>query len=306
MKIIEKILNIIKTNRNKFFGLTFIYVLSIGIIIGLYYLGNINDAARKKILPALPDSTAAMQDLKIVEAKITEPIEVMKMKNPDPVMLNTGKALFEKVCASCHGIEGKGNGAGAAGLNPQPRNFTLTTGWKNGSKLSQIYKTLMEGFAGSSMIAYDYLTPYERFAAANYIRATFQPGAPIDTDEELNNLDVTYSLSKGKESSAQIPIKSAIKYTINDFLAKAKIYSPIVEKIKNSNDIKGRLLFKQVIKNTDAAIMWLSENNFGSVENFRSAVTRKVNTNGFNREVNNLTYDQWYLLFNFTSSLFIN
>ena len=34
-----------------------------------------------------------------------------------------GKANFGTYCAVCHGNEGKGNGPGAAGLKPKPRNF---------------------------------------------------------------------------------------------------------------------------------------------------------------------------------------
>lgn len=31
---------------------------------------------------------------------------------------------YEKFCASCHGVGGAGDGAGAAALNPKPRDFT--------------------------------------------------------------------------------------------------------------------------------------------------------------------------------------
>jgi mono/diheme cytochrome c family protein len=32
--------------------------------------------------------------------------------------------LFSSLCATCHGIDGTGNGPGAASLNPKPRNYT--------------------------------------------------------------------------------------------------------------------------------------------------------------------------------------
>ncbi len=35
-----------------------------------------------------------------------------------------GKKLFESTCVPCHGMDGKGNGPAAKGLNPPPRNFT--------------------------------------------------------------------------------------------------------------------------------------------------------------------------------------
>ncbi|MEK6572509.1 MAG: cytochrome c, partial [Bacteroidota bacterium] len=35
-----------------------------------------------------------------------------------------GKALYEKYCSTCHGLEGKGEGAAAVYLSPKPRDFT--------------------------------------------------------------------------------------------------------------------------------------------------------------------------------------
>lgn len=36
----------------------------------------------------------------------------------------TPTALFEGLCAVCHGVGGKGDGPSAAGLHPKPANFT--------------------------------------------------------------------------------------------------------------------------------------------------------------------------------------
>lgn len=38
----------------------------------------------------------------------------------------SGKKVYETNCVLCHGASGKGDGAGAAALNPKPRNFTDT------------------------------------------------------------------------------------------------------------------------------------------------------------------------------------
>lgn len=35
-----------------------------------------------------------------------------------------GKVVFDQYCALCHGATGKGDGIGAAALNPKPRDFT--------------------------------------------------------------------------------------------------------------------------------------------------------------------------------------
>jgi mono/diheme cytochrome c family protein len=35
-----------------------------------------------------------------------------------------GEAIYKQRCVLCHGTEGKGDGVGAAGLDPKPRNHT--------------------------------------------------------------------------------------------------------------------------------------------------------------------------------------
>ncbi len=35
-----------------------------------------------------------------------------------------GKTIFAQYCGSCHGATGKGDGAGAAALNPKPKDLT--------------------------------------------------------------------------------------------------------------------------------------------------------------------------------------
>ena len=52
-----------------------------------------------------------------------------KEKNPFPATaenITKGKVLFEGkgTCFTCHGMEGKGDGPAAVGLDPSPRNFT--------------------------------------------------------------------------------------------------------------------------------------------------------------------------------------
>lgn len=42
----------------------------------------------------------------------------------DPV---AGKAKFNMFCATCHGATGKGDGPGAAALNPKPKNLSVST-----------------------------------------------------------------------------------------------------------------------------------------------------------------------------------
>ena len=55
-----------------------------------------------------------------------------------------GKAKYDQFCATCHGPEGKGDGPGAAALDPKPRdlsNAEFTSTISN----EHIYKVIREG-----------------------------------------------------------------------------------------------------------------------------------------------------------------
>jgi mono/diheme cytochrome c family protein len=54
--------------------------------------------------------------------------------------------LFKTRCVPCHGESGKGNGPGAAALNPKPRNYTDPT-WQASVTDEQIKKTILYGGA---------------------------------------------------------------------------------------------------------------------------------------------------------------
>jgi mono/diheme cytochrome c family protein len=58
----------------------------------------------------------------------------------------TAKQIFNEKCANCHGFEGKGDGPGAAALNPKPRNYTNKM-WQASVTDEQITKTIVYGGA---------------------------------------------------------------------------------------------------------------------------------------------------------------
>lgn len=57
-----------------------------------------------------------------------------------------GQKTFVSRCAACHGTTGKGDGPGAAALNPKPRNYTDKE-WQKSVTDDQIAKTIMYGGA---------------------------------------------------------------------------------------------------------------------------------------------------------------
>jgi mono/diheme cytochrome c family protein len=56
------------------------------------------------------------------------------------------ETTFKTVCSACHGMEGKGNGPGAASLDPKPANFTDPAFWA-GKTDSVLEKAIREGGA---------------------------------------------------------------------------------------------------------------------------------------------------------------
>ncbi|MGZ3683079.1 MAG: cytochrome C oxidase subunit IV family protein, partial [Bdellovibrionota bacterium] len=77
-----------------------------------------------------------------------------------PELLAHGKELFETNCAVCHGVEGKGDGAGGASLTPHPRNFHAdASAWTHGNTMHSIYYTLEMGSPGTGMASYKSLLP---------------------------------------------------------------------------------------------------------------------------------------------------
>jgi mono/diheme cytochrome c family protein len=52
-------------------------------------------------------------------ASLTNPLTA------DPTILNDGAILFEADCASCHGLDGQGEGQAGGSLDPKPGNLAL-------------------------------------------------------------------------------------------------------------------------------------------------------------------------------------
>jgi len=104
-------------------------------------------------------------------------------------ILTQGKALYEKKCAVCHGTEGRGDGPAEYLLYPKPRD--LTSGrFKIRSTMTlptdeDLFRTITNGLAGTSMPSWASLSEQERWALVAYVKQlspvfTTQPaGEPV-------------------------------------------------------------------------------------------------------------------------------
>jgi mono/diheme cytochrome c family protein len=296
-KIIKIKLQELKSDPGKIFGLTYPYVFILITIVGFLYVFNLNYIARQNVNPPLPDSTSKA-DLPVIQARSIPPVDITKIGEPTPDLLSKGKKIFTTVCISCHGEGGKGDGPAGSALNPKPQNFTSKDGWKNGSKLSQIYKTLQDGIPGSAMASYEYLIPEEKFGLAHYIRTTFISNPPKDSPEDLTTLDQLYNLSKGKEIPAQIPVSAATKFVINDNESQVQNISGILRTISGSVTDPAVQLFNRITDNKFKAIVSLKRSlDWKQNEQlFINTIVNNVSINGFNRQVFALSANDWELL----------
>ena len=56
------------------------------------------------------------------------------------------RTLFQNLCSTCHGTSGRGDGPGAANLQPKPRDYT-DAGWQVSTTDDQIRAIIISGGA---------------------------------------------------------------------------------------------------------------------------------------------------------------
>ena len=100
-------------------------------------------------------------------------VDLSKVEKPwisSELLLAHGDKAFQIYCSSCHGKTGLGDGLAAAGLKPAPRNL-VKGAWTKGGDSVALYKTLVQGIEGSSMVSFSYLSKMDRWALVHYIRS---------------------------------------------------------------------------------------------------------------------------------------
>lgn len=294
----------IKQNPAMVFGLFYPYILVIILGVGLYYLANEANVAQQKI-PPLTTPPVVLTDLIIQQPKVIPPVDVNQISIPTPKLIAMGSKIYKTTCAICHGAEGTGIGPGSVGLNPAPRNFTNHDGWINGETITGIYTTLQEGTLNSSMIAYDFLTPEEKFALTHYIRSEFIDDPPMDDEMDLLGLDILYDLSAGMKVAGQMSTESAMQIIAEDHVYKFDKISEVVEDININTGSKTSQLFKSVTDDLQLSLSALENSNKwrGSEELFIKFLTTNVNQNGFNGKIFNLNSDEWNKLYNYLNNI---
>src|SRR5699024_7053823 len=76
---------------------------------------------------------------------------------------------YRAYCASCHGVDGDGDGPAAGRLDPEPRNFRNPQ-WAAGQSAEDLAKTIGTGRPGTAMPPFAaLLTEDERTRLAKYV-----------------------------------------------------------------------------------------------------------------------------------------
>lgn len=270
--------------------------------LGLYFIANENALVLNQIPPRTNDTLGVVKELELLEPKVSSAIDMGLVVTPTPEMITNGKALFQNNCASCHGAEGNGDGATGLTLNPKPRNFHSAEGWKNGRKISEIFKTLQKGVTGSAMSPYDAMPVQDRIAILSFIRATFMTDPPKDSEQELKDLDNTYSLSKGFFQAGQLPIPSASSMVLDAKKDKLQKFSKAISKVNNGSAVsEGREIFINITSNVDKAIATIvnADVSLSSVSSLRALVKSNPGQNGFNSKALYLGDDDYNTVLQF-------
>jgi hypothetical protein len=188
-------------------------------------------------------------------------------------------------------------------LNPKPRNFHSLAGWKNGSKVSQMYKTLEEGIPGGGMASYNYMPPEDRFALIHYTR-TLANNQPQDSPDELKQLDAAFQLSKGMNVTGQIPIKKAMQIVIKEDDPLIAKIQEIKRKMDASETVGAEILIRVSFDKTKLIISALHmQRNVKNVDEFIRAVSSDPIHNGFKANVVLLSQNEWVEMYRYIFSI---
>jgi mono/diheme cytochrome c family protein len=286
----------------KLFGYSYLYFLGAFVLIGVLYVWNISTIGKNAVDPtAVADSVAT--DIPLVRPVALPPVDVTKAAVPTDEAVSRGRELFRANCVSCHGENGLGDGPTSATLNPKPRNFRDLAGWKNGSKLSQIYRTLQEGIQGSGMASYNYMPPADRFALAHFVRQ-FAIGQPMDAPADLQQLETSYQLSKGMNTAGQIPVRKAGRLVIAEHATDVLEVSTLVERFEKDTDPGAELLQSVLADGRRAATaLILRAPAATDATAFAARVSADPLLFGLRPRVTGLSEEQWKLLYGYVISL---
>lgn len=247
----------------KYYGAVYVIVIAAIVVGGAMYVTDLPNVMREKIggMPlTAPDSLmndSTGGDIPMVKGTISPPVDVMKFLNPTKEMIDKGKTTYSVSCASCHGADGKGDGVAGATLNPKPRNFHELAGWKNGPSLTMMYQTIEKGIPNTGMASFNNIPPEDRLNIIAYIRS-LAPGYPPITQQQIDSVDQTYSLTKGVKQPNQIPVKMAMDKIIQQSISIDSMVIKMTAQVKDNKTDSGAIVLKGITNDLTHALTVLA------------------------------------------------
>ncbi|GJL69103.1 MAG: hypothetical protein NPIRA06_17380 [Nitrospirales bacterium] len=107
--------------------------------------------------------------------------EAKALKSPlpsSPETVEQGKTIYEGkgTCVNCHGVNGRGDGPGAATLNPSPRVFRSHGFWRHRSE-GEIFWVIKYGSPGTGMIPFGGMLSDEEIWTVMQYEQSFSGGS---------------------------------------------------------------------------------------------------------------------------------
>lgn len=173
------------------------------------YCGKGHSEMRAVLRVVSPQDYAAW--LRRQAARRLRPVDAGALSDPGRVLpeeewRQEAGTLYRVTCASCHGLVGDGSG-----LPGEARNFTRLEGWKNGTRVVDIYRTLVTGIPGTSMRPFPNLSAWERVELAHHVRSFLKGAAAADTPADSASLVQEYGTDKVQPPRVTIPVERAME-----------------------------------------------------------------------------------------------
>ena len=141
-----------------------------------FWISRTRDVRRRErtTLYAVSFAVAMIGGVLYARAAITPPLpqDARTLKNPfapDTASIARGQDIYQRQCASCHGLAGRGDGPLAATLRPRPADFRvhMAAGHTDG----ELFTWLSKGVPGTAMPPFEsQLSETDRWHLVNYIR----------------------------------------------------------------------------------------------------------------------------------------